>query len=147
MTAPHSLQLRPNRKRKRPNWLQVNPKRKNYDQIQAVRRQLQIERGGNTAAHRSTEQWNNHVVKQRRVSMPTRQNHVRFHHVPEKGQMGTHACHARPMAKATCELLTQTHRQSSMTSRDKGTIARTVQATYWLVENRSILKYGHKCII
>ncbi|OON15611.1 hypothetical protein X801_08582 [Opisthorchis viverrini] len=43
MTAPHSLQLKPSRKRKRPNWLQVNPKKKNYDQIQAVRKQVEFD--------------------------------------------------------------------------------------------------------
>ncbi|KAG5450008.1 hypothetical protein CSKR_201094 [Clonorchis sinensis] len=82
MTALH---LRPIRKRKRPNWLQINPKRANYDQVQTVRKQFQIEKGGTMAVHQPTAQRNNIVVKRCLASTPTRLNHVRLH-VPGKGQ-------------------------------------------------------------
>ncbi|TGZ69584.1 hypothetical protein CRM22_003658 [Opisthorchis felineus] len=96
MTASHSLQIGPNRKRKRPSWLQVNPKRKNDDQIQAVRKQLQIGKGVNTAAHQPSVQRNNRVVKQCRTSTPTRRNHVRFHHVQASSKVKIVHMHFTP---------------------------------------------------
>ncbi|KER19013.1 hypothetical protein T265_12053 [Opisthorchis viverrini] len=74
----------------------------------------------NTTAHQPAAQRNNHV-KQSRAIMPPRLNHVRFHHVPEKGQIGTQKVHTHSVAKA---LRTQAHRRPSMINRDKGTTAR-----------------------
>ncbi|KAG5443775.1 hypothetical protein CSKR_112232 [Clonorchis sinensis] len=75
--------LRPTGKRKRSGWLQVNPKRKNYDQIRAVRKQFQFEKRGNAAEHQPNAKPNNHVVKQCRTGTTPRLNQVRFHLVSE----------------------------------------------------------------
>ncbi|KER21273.1 hypothetical protein T265_10358 [Opisthorchis viverrini] len=59
--------------------------------------------------------------------MPPRRNDVRFHHVPEKGQIRTQNVHTHSMAKAS---RTQAHRRPSTINRDKGT---TAGGPVWLI--------------